>query len=332
MAQVQNTFNGGTNGATVNEANSGSASGTAFDFVEILTGATGVYSTSAAMHGSLGMNITGNGAHAFVQHNMAGTKTLTARFYVRFPSAPTATCQLYTPRSSINYIGGLNIRSDLKFQVAVNGGAGIFNSAVLSTATWYRVEMAFEVGTSATTGKIWFKYFVGNGTTAVETFTTTTADLGTNDIIMYRLGKINNTGSTPMDIDSITFDPASTAFLGPHTDLNIPPVANAGTGGNDIEPGTTLTLNGSASTDPNGSIASYVWTQTSGQPVTITGTGHTRTVMAPYTISGTVLGFRLTVTDNQGATSSASVAFLVLPASERIAVGGVWAPAALRSL
>lgn len=331
MAQVQNTFNGGTSGATITAANSGGTSGTAFDFIEILAGATATYQTSAAAHGARGAKITGNGAHAFLQHNMADTTTLTARFYVRFPSTPTASCQLYTPRNDATYIGGVNISNALKFQVTNTAGTPLFTSATLSAATWYRVEIAHQIGT-ATTGAVWFKYFAGDSTTAVETFTSTTADLGIDPISMYRIGKINNSGDTPMDLDSITFDPASTAYLGPHAVINSPPVANPGTGVIDQEPGTTLTLNGSGSTDPDGTIVTYLWEQTAGTPVALTGTGSNRTFTTPYTLAGGQLDFRLTVTDNSGATASGTVSYSVMPATERAAVGGVWVPAALRTL
>lgn len=331
MALVQNTFNGGTPGTTISEANSGGASGTQFDFVEILAGATATYESSAAAHGARGANITGNGAHAFLQHNIQSNTKLTMRFYVRFPSNPTVSCQLYTPRHASNYIGGVNISNTGKFQVTNAAGTPQFTSATLSLNTWYRVEIAHEVGT-ATTGKIWFKYFLGESATAVETFTSTTADLGTAPIVAYRIGKINNSGNTPMDLDSITFDPGSTAYLGPHANLNIPPTANAGTGENDVEPGTLLTLDGSASSDPDGSIVSYSWTQTSGSSVTINGTGAVRTFEAPATLAGSVLGFRLTVTDSGGGTATATVAFTILPCTERVASNGVWVAAKLRTL
>lgn len=331
MAQVQNTFNGGTAGSTITVGNSGGASGTAFDFVEILTGATATYQSTSVAHGARCANITGNGAHAFLQHNTPDTTTLTTRFYVRFPSAPTVSCQLYTPRNSATYIGGVNISNALKFQVTNTAGTPLFTSATLNVDQWYRVEIAHEIGTSGS-GKIWFKYFLGDLTNAVETFTSTTADLGIDPIVMYRIGKINNSGDTPMLLDSITFDPASTAYLGPHTLVNTPPTAHAGPTLSDLEPGTTVTLDASASTDADGTIVSYSWAQTSGPIIAGSGTGPVRTYTAPYTIAGGFLGFQVTVTDNSGATGQASVTHSVLPCTERALVGGVWVPAALKTL
>lgn len=331
MALIQNTFNGGPNGLTITAANSGGASGTPFNYVEITSGAGMIYSLAGSFHGDRGCRITGNGAGSWFQHEFVSNPKLTMRFHVSFPSVPTANCQIYTPRNSSTYIGGINITTALKFQVTVSGGASIFTSAALTTDTWYRVEIAHEVATSST-GKIWFKYFLGDSTTPVETFTSTTANLGTTDMVMYRMGKINATGNTPMDIDSVTFDPGSTAYLGPHTNLNVPPVSDPGTGLTDVEPGTVITLNGGGSADPDGSLVSYSWAQTTGPAVTLSGSGVTRTFTAPATIAGTVLGFTLTVTDNQGAQNAATVAHSILPCTERAAVGGVWVPVRMATL
>jgi hypothetical protein len=85
--------------------------------------------------------------------------------------------------------------------------------------------------------------------------------------------------------------------------VNQPPVANAGAD-QQVPSGAAISLNGSGS-DPDGTIT-FAWTQTSGTAVTLTGGATaTPTFIAPS--SAGVLQFRLTVTDNQGATSSDTV-------------------------
>lgn len=66
-----------------------------------------------------------------------------------------------------------------------------------------------------------------------------------------------------------------------------------------------VVLSGAAS-DADGSIASFSWTQTSGTTVTLSGAD---TASATFTSPATAgaLQFRLTVTDNQGATTSSFV-------------------------
>jgi hypothetical protein len=80
-----------------------------------------------------------------------------------------------------------------------------------------------------------------------------------------------------------------------------------------------VTLNGSASNDPDGTIASYAWSQTAGTTVTLSsGTAAQPTFTAPGVAAATTLTFSLTVTDNRGATSSAATVSITvnpLPAS-----------------
>ncbi len=66
-----------------------------------------------------------------------------------------------------------------------------------------------------------------------------------------------------------------------------------------------MTLNGTASSDSDGTIASYTWSQTAGTAVTLSSaTVSQPTFTAPATSS--TLTFSLTVTDNRGASSAAS--------------------------
>jgi hypothetical protein len=87
---------------------------------------------------------------------------------------------------------------------------------------------------------------------------------------------------------------------------NVPPVASAGPA-QAVSAGALVTLNGSGSNDPDGSIASYAWTQTVGTAVTLSSTTTAQpTFTAPAVATATTLTFSLTVTDNRGATSPAS--------------------------
>jgi len=88
---------------------------------------------------------------------------------------------------------------------------------------------------------------------------------------------------------------------------NQPPVANAGAD-KTVLTGSTVTLTGSGS-DADGSVVSVAWEQTSGTAVALSGTGYTRTFTAPSATGP--LGFRLTVTDDDGATATDDVTITV---------------------
>ncbi|GBR76206.1 Por secretion system C-terminal sorting domain-containing protein [Candidatus Termititenax persephonae] len=96
---------------------------------------------------------------------------------------------------------------------------------------------------------------------------------------------------------------------------NIPPTANAGNDQNIKLPVSSVTLSGNASSDSDGSIASYEWTQTAG-PVTatISSSGNSSTGVGGLTTAGTYT-FQLKVTDNEGAESTDTVTINVYAAN-----------------
>ena len=87
---------------------------------------------------------------------------------------------------------------------------------------------------------------------------------------------------------------------------NVAPTANAGSD-QTIDENTEVTLSGSG-TDSDGSIASYAWTQTTGTSVTLTNANSASvTFTAPDINADETLTFKLTVTDNDGASDTDSV-------------------------
>ncbi|HEU5120309.1 MAG TPA: S8 family serine peptidase [Candidatus Nitrosocosmicus sp.] len=95
-----------------------------------------------------------------------------------------------------------------------------------------------------------------------------------------------------------------------------PPTANAGPD-QTVNAGSTVQLDGSGSTDPNGSPLTYSWTQTSGPSVTLSSSTSSKpTFTAPQPSTTTNLVFKLEVTNNDGVKSDPdSVTITVNPAN-----------------
>ncbi|WP_291907133.1 PKD domain-containing protein [Chitinophaga sp. CB10] len=119
-------------------------------------------------------------------------------------------------------------------------------------------------------------------------------------VYTFRLTATDNKGLSAYDDVVVTVQDAA----------NKPPQANAGPDAIITLPVSSVQLDGSGSTDPDGSIASYAWSQTAG-PNTATLTG---AASAKATASGLVKGvytFRLTVKDNGGLTATDEVQITV---------------------
>ncbi|WEK36241.1 MAG: PKD domain-containing protein [Candidatus Pseudobacter hemicellulosilyticus] len=118
----------------------------------------------------------------------------------------------------------------------------------------------------------------------------------------FKLLVTDNGGLTATDTVQVTVKPKP----------NEAPTANAGKDLTITLPTSSVTLSGSASTDPDGSIASYTWSYISGPA------GYK--ISSPATVSTTVTGlaegtyrFKLVVTDNGGLTAADTVQVTVKP-------------------
>lgn len=107
----------------------------------------------------------------------------------------------------------------------------------------------------------------------------------------------------------------------PAPPANLAPTASASASRNPAYSSESVTLGGSGSRDPDGSIVSFSWAQTTGPDTPLTGANtSTATFNAPPVATRTTLTFRLTVTDNAGATSVAFANVSVDPAGVDYAI------------
>jgi hypothetical protein len=94
--------------------------------------------------------------------------------------------------------------------------------------------------------------------------------------------------------------------------VNQPPIPRAGADQTITLPLNTIKLDGSTSIDPDGNITAYAWTKTSGP--TANTTGDNTAILNVTNMQQGVYIYRLTVTDNQGASNYDEVSVTVNPA------------------
>lgn len=140
----------------------------------------------------------------------------------------------------------------------------------------------------------WAWVFGDGGTSTLQNPTHTYAAAGSYTARLTVTDNLGATGSATVTI----------AVTAPAT--NLAPVANAGPDQLNKDPGTVFTLNGAGSSDPDGTISGYAWSQIAGPAVTLTGAGTSTPSFTGPAATTASYKFRLTVTDNGSPAKTAS--------------------------
>ena len=193
--------------------------------------------------------------------------------------APTAT----TPGNQSPVANaGNDITIGLPTVITTLNGSGTDPDGTIASYAWSKIS-----GPST--------FLIGNVASAVTALT----GLTTAGTYVFRLTVTDNSGATATDDVTVTVNPL----------VNTPPTANAGTDQVITLPANSTTLTGSG-TDANGTIASYAWTRVSGPTTYTLGTPNAATTTLTGLVQGTYV-FKLTVTDNNGATGTDNVTVTV---------------------
>ncbi len=182
---------GGTAGVSVTTGNSGGASGNAFTVVSRGSGATLIYSASAAAHGALGYSIKGSSG----QRDLRGLE--------RLQRTVDGDPLLLQPRPHLaeqgDAAGGYpELHRDRGTSRAVGVQPAVHPKRCRATVatfahpvqanTWYRIELTISITSSAATIKA--AYYPADSTVPVDpAYSTTTGNTGTANIAQVSIGR-----------------------------------------------------------------------------------------------------------------------------------------------
>lgn len=109
---------------------------------------------------------------------------------------------------------------------------------------------------------------------------------------------------------TLSADPMPRAIIVYSPEGNISPTANAGIDVSITLPTSSVNVSGNSSTDPDGTISTYLWTKTSGPATYAISTPNNSSTNIINLVPGTYV-FTLTVTDDDGATDTDTITITV---------------------
>lgn len=305
------------------------AENTTYDLVSI--GGTGS-AVGNSDHAIVGLRcLRGTGSHSLILSDIfpAVITTHKRRFYLKpisgtgLSPAPSANTAVAYARNELNDAFCFDVRVTTARTVQLRNSALI---AQVTSTTALPIDVPSRLEVDAVNGTLTVRIYAGSagteahhGSTATETITATYATTGMGRFVVGATTLSTWDYALDADAGDDATNPGSAA------PVNALPTVNAGADQANVEPGATVTLTATA-TDTDGTISSYAWDQITGTPVTLAGTGATRTFTAPHTLAGSTLEFRVTATDNSGGTAQDTMYVMVLAATERAAKGGVEVP------
>ena len=166
-------------------------------------------------------------------------------------------------------------------------GSGTDADGTIATYNWVKLSGPASSLSNTTTSKLWAYNLV-------------------EGVYSFRLTVTDNIGASSSDDMILTVQSSSTGTTFP----NVSPVAKAGNDKTITLPTKAITIIGEG-VDSDGIIASYNWTKVSGPSATLSN-ATTPKLFASNLVEGTY-SFRLTVTDDKGATGVDEMTLVVAP-------------------
>ena len=295
MALVQYLFEGGSEGATVNNANSGSSASS-------VNGGTHVFAAAAKAHGALGFGMTNaSGAGTFRRYPFAGGVTPTVFQFsgvVTLPAqAPLQNASIVSlPNSSGSARLAVAITPNSKLVITDVGSAHYVNLADITWGAKYRITIE-AVGGSTTASQV--TAHVYSGTTSWDTpigtpLSANNWNMSTDNIIGVDVGVVSSPGAIALMAgwDDVQLNDGAGSEIGDIVEQLVTPVVTLGAATN---PSTVGGVDGSQVVTwaaVPGASSYEAWIANGASPAqgdfTLVATG----VTSPYTFTGLTAGER----------------------------------------
>ena len=295
MALVQYLFEGGSEGATVNNANSGSSASS-------VNGGTHVFAAEAKAHGALGFGMTNaSGAGTFRRYPFAGGTTTTVFQFsgvVTLPAqAPLQNASIVSlPNSSGSARLAVAITPNSKLVITDVGSAHYVNLADITWGAKYRITIE-AVGGSTTASQV--TAHVYSGTTSWDTpigtpLSANNWNMSTDNIIGVDVGVVSSPGAIALMAgwDDVQLNDGAGSEIGDIVEQLVTPVVTLGAATN---PSTVGGVDGSQVVTwaaVPGASSYEAWIANGASPAqgdfTLVATG----VTSPYTFTGLTAGER----------------------------------------
>lgn len=297
---AQNSAEGLAVGTIPSPANSGGASGTAWNKVD-QTGASVTVDDAHVLSGSVAYKISRTTSSGYLGWSgaLAGAPfsdiAVRAYFYSEtLPNNNLAVALGYANAAFSGQAWAAVLTTQGEIQLSNSNGTVLWTSGqnIITPNNWYRVEVRIIAGTS---GQI--ALYAGHSTIAIAATTVNGFTAATTSAV--RIGTSNTTNIANLWLDDMAVGTGD--LIGPSASGGLP-IVSAGAN-QTVDPGDTVTLTGTATNAPS----SYQWTQVSGPSVIMNGSGTSRTFAAPILPVANTLVFRFTATNASGTSTPDTV-------------------------
>lgn len=218
MAWFRNNAEGQPNTTVLSTGNSGGTSGDAFNTVDSTGTGSITFSSVRAMHGRQSYLVVTNAtATDFIVWTGANDTSAAARVYLMLNANPASTSDFVTIRNSGGTAAKLQINGSGAIQVTNAAGTGLDTfTPALTANVFYRLEMQVIIGADTSTGTIRAQLYLGDSTTALDSYSSSTVNAGTTNITEVRMGKITSaTATANWYMDDLALNSGTSTPIGP---------------------------------------------------------------------------------------------------------------------